>query len=201
MSKDNLENHPSNDLTKSLSYVFSLLERGAKKRNDDLHLLTLSTVNAENQPQSRNVVLRKFDVNNSIIRFHTDIRSSKIQEITNNSSVSLIGYDKKNKLQIRISANAVIEDNKKSLSEIWSNMYPMSRECYRVTEEPGKIISSISDVSFQDEGEDKLNGFENFVVINCKINIIETLFLFASGHIRAKYNYKDKEFHGEWLVP
>ena len=83
MSKDNLENHPSNDLTKSLSYVFSLLERGAKKRNDDLHLLTLSTVNAENQPQSRNVVLRKFDVNNSIIRFHTDIRSSKIQEITN----------------------------------------------------------------------------------------------------------------------
>ena len=80
-------------------------------------------------------------------------------------------------------------------------MYPMSRECYRVTEEPGKIISSISDVSFQNEGEDKLNGFENFVVINCKINIIETLFLFASGHIRAKYNYKDNEFHGEWLVP
>lgn len=201
MSKDNLENHPSNDLTKSLSYVFSLLERGAKKRNDDLHLLTLSTVNAENQPQSRNVVLRKFDVNNSIIRFHTDIRSSKIQEITNNSSVSLIGYDKKNKLQIRISAKAIIEDRKKSLSEIWSNMYPMSRECYRVTEEPGKIISSVSDISFQDEGEDKLNGFENFVVINCKINSIETLFLFASGHIRAKYNYKDNEFHGEWLVP
>ena len=57
MSKDNLENHPSNDLTKSLSYVFSLLERGAKKRNDDLHLLTLSTVNAENQPQSRNCLL------------------------------------------------------------------------------------------------------------------------------------------------
>ena len=201
MSKDNLENHPSNDLTKSLSYVFSLLERGAKKRNDDLHLLTLSTVNAENQPQSRNVVLRKFDVNNSIIRFHTDIRSTKIQEITNNSSVSLVGYDKKNKLQIRISAKAIIEDRKKSLSEIWSNMYPMSRECYRVTEEPGKIISSVSDISFQDEGEDKLNGFENFVVINCKINSIETLFLFASGHIRAKYNYKDNEFHGEWLVP
>ena len=49
--------------------------------------------------------------------------------------------------------------------------------------------------------QDKLNGFENFVIINCHISSIETLFLHSAGHVRAKYIYENGTFHGEWLVP
>ena len=80
-------------------------------------------------------------------------------------------------------------------------MYPMSRECYRVKDAPGKVVASREEVLFEDEGDDKLNGLENFVIINCHISSIETLFLHSSGHIRAKYIYENGAFHGEWLVP
>ena len=70
-------------------------------------------------------------------------------------------------------------------------MYPMSRECYRVKDAPGKVVASREEVHFEDEGDDKLNGFENFVIINCHISSIETLFLHSAGHVRAKYIYEN----------
>ena len=201
MSRQIPIDHPSLDLASSLNFVLSTLEEGAVKRKHDLHLLVLGTVDKDNNPQTRNVVLRKVDISKSLIRFHTDKRSSKILDIQNNNLVSLLGYDKANKLQIRILAKAEIEDSRETLLDIWSDMYPMSRECYRVSDAPGKVVSSKDDVFFEDEGFDKMNGFENFTIVNCYIDSIETLFLHSSGHLRAKYHNKNNQFIGQWLVP
>jgi hypothetical protein len=201
MPREIPNDHPSLDLKKSLEFVFSNLEKGVTERGHQFHLLVLGTIDKNNRPQNRNVVLRKVDMTNSLIRFHTDIRSNKIIDIKNNSSISLLGYDKVNKLQVRLTANAIVEESKEALSDVWSKMYPMSRECYRVKDAPGKVVASRDEVLFEDEGNDKLNGFENFVIINCHISSIETLFLHSSGHVRAKYIYENGAFHGEWLVP
>lgn len=201
MPREIPNDHPSLDLKKSLEFVFSNLEKGVTERGHQFHLLVLGTIDKDNRPQNRNVVLRKVDMTNSLIRFHTDIRSNKIIDIKNNSSISLLGYDKVNKLQVRLTANAIVEESKEVLSDVWSKMYPMSRECYRVKDAPGKVVASRDEVLFEDEGNDKLNGFENFVIINCHISSIETLFLHSSGHVRAKYIYDNGAFHGEWLVP
>ena len=201
MPREIPNDHPSLDLKKSLEFVFSNLEKGVTERGHQFHLLVLGTIDKDNRPQNRNVVLRKVDMTNSLIRFHTDIRSNKIIDIKNNSSISLLGYDKVNKLQVRLTANAIVEESKEVLSDVWSKMYPMSRECYRVKDAPGKVVASRDEVLFEDEGDDKLNGFENFVIINCHISSIETLFLHSSGHVRAKYIYENGAFHGEWLVP
>jgi hypothetical protein len=201
MSRQIPIDHPSLDLTSSLNFVLSTLEEGAVKRKHDLHLLVLGTVDKDNNPQTRNVVLRKVDISKSLIRFHTDKRSSKILDIQNNNLVSLLGYDKASKLQIRILAKAEIEDSREALLDIWTDMYPMSRECYRVNDAPGKVVSSKDDVFFEDEGTDKMNGFENFTIVNCYIDSIETLFLHSSGHLRAKYQNENNQFTGQWLVP
>jgi hypothetical protein len=201
MPREIPNDHPSLDLKKSLEFVFSNLEKGVTERGHQFHLLVLGTIDKDKRPQNRNVVLRKVDMTNSLIRFHTDIRSNKIIDIKNNSSISLLGYDKVNKLQVRLTANAIVEESKEVLSDVWSKMYPMSRECYRVKDAPGKVVASRDEVLFEDEGNDKLNGFENFVIINCHISSIETLFLHSSGHVRAKYIYENGTFHGEWLVP
>jgi hypothetical protein len=201
MPREIPNDHPSLDLKKSLEFVFSNLEKGVTERGHQFHLLVLGTIDKDKRPQNRNVVLRKVDMANSLIRFHTDIRSNKIIDIKNNSSISLLGYDKVNKLQVRLTANAIVEESKEVLSDVWSKMYPMSRECYRVKDAPGKVVASRDEVLFEDEGNDKLNGFENFVIINCHISSIETLFLHSSGHVRAKYIYENGAFHGEWLVP
>ena len=201
MPREIPKDHPSLDLKKSLEFVFSNLEKGVTERGHHFHLLVLGTIDKDNKPQNRNVVLRKVDMVNSIIRFHTDIRSNKIIDIKNNSSISLLGYDKANKLQIRLTANAVIEESKEVLSDVWTKMYPMSRECYRVSRSPGDRIDSLSEVEFDEDKENNLIGFDNFTAIQCHIKTIEVLYLSHIAHIRAKYNNINGILKGEWIIP
>ena len=141
MSKEIIEKIREKDsLELALDNAMNKLQRAVKKSNDALHLLNFVTVDEKNRPNTRNVVLRDFSLKNLTIRFHTDKRSSKIKDIKTNKNVCLIGYDKRAKLQIRISAEASPINDEEVLMDIWQIMYPMSRECYRVTKSPGDII-------------------------------------------------------------
>tara|TARA_B100001113_G_scaffold7317_1_gene6002 strand:+ start:435 stop:1043 length:609 start_codon:yes stop_codon:yes gene_type:complete len=185
----------------ALNNALNKLQRAVKKRNDDLHLLNVVTVDEQNRPNTRNVVLRDFSIENLTIRFHTDKRSSKIRDIKLNQDICLIGYDKKAKLQVRIDAEAYLIEDEEILLEIWQKMYPMSRECYRVVQSPGNKIESLTDVNFDEDNDSNLVGFDNFVAIQCNIKSLEILYLSHTGHIRAKYNNDNGTLKGEWLVP
>ena len=185
----------------ALDNALNKLQRAVKKRNDDLHLLNVVTVDEQNRPNTRNVVLRDFSIENLTIRFHTDKRSSKIRDIKLNQDICLIGYDKKAKLQVRIDAEAYLIEDEETLLEIWQKMYPMSRECYRVVQSPGNKIESLTEVNFDEDNESNLVGFDNFVAIQCNIKSLEILYLSHTGHIRAKYNNDNGTLKGEWLVP
>ena len=56
----------------ALENALNKLKRAVKKRNDDLHLLSVVTVDDQNKPNTRNVVLRDFSIDNLTMRFHTD---------------------------------------------------------------------------------------------------------------------------------
>ena len=185
----------------ALENALNKLKRAVKKRNDDLHLLNVVTVDYQNKPNTRNVVLRDFSFDNLTIRFHTDKRSSKIKDIRSNKSICLIGYDKKAKLQIRIDADAYSIDDREILKDIWKKMYPMSRECYRVSKSPGEKIESLNEVTFDEDDETNLIGFDNFAAIQCDIKTIEVLYLSHINHIRAKYTKIDGILKGEWIIP
>ncbi len=185
----------------ALENALNKLKRAVKKRNDDLHLLNVVTVDYQNKPNTRNVVLRDFSFDNLTIRFHTDKRSSKIKDIRSNKSICLIGYDKKAKLQIRIDADAYSIDDREILKDIWKKMYPMSRECYRVSKSPGEKIESLNEVTFDEDDETNLIGFDNFAAIQCDIKTIEVLYLSHINHIRAKYTKIDGILKGERIIP
>ena len=191
----------SDSLELALENALNKLQKAVKKRNDDLHLLNVVTVDEQNRPNTRNVVLRDFSIENLTLRFHTDKRSSKIKDIKINKDICLIGYDKRAKLQIRIDAEAYSIDNEEILLEIWQKMYPMSRECYRVAKSPGDKIESLAEIKFNDENDSNLVGFDNFAAVQCNIKSMEILYLSHTGHIRAKYNNDSGILKGEWLVP
>jgi len=191
----------SDSLELALEYALNKLQKAVKKRNDDLHLINVVTVDEQNRPNTRNVVLRDFSIENLTIRFHTDKRSSKIKDIKLNKDICLIGYDKRAKLQIRIDAEAYSIDDKEILLEIWQKMYPMSRECYRVAKSPGDKIESLAEIKFNDENDSNLVGFDNFAAVQCNIKSMEILYLSHTSHIRAKYNNDNGILKGEWLVP
>ena len=191
----------SESLELALENALNKLQKAVKKRNDDLHLLNVVTVDEKNRPNTRNVVLRDFSIENLTIRFHTDKRSSKIKDIKLNKDICLIGYDKRAKLQIRIDAEAYSIDDKEILLEIWQKMYPMSRECYRVAKSPGDKIESLAEIKFNEDNDSNLVGFDNFAAVQCNIKSMEILYLSHTGHIRAKYNNVNGILKGEWLVP
>ena len=191
----------SDSLELALEYALNKLQKAVKKRNDDLHLINVVTVDEQNRPNTRNVVLRDFSIENLTIRFHTDKRSSKIKDIKLNKDICLIGYDKRAKLQIRIDAEAYSIDDEEILLEIWQKMYPMSRECYRVAKSPGDKIESLAEIKFNDENDSNLVGFDNFAAVQCNIKSMEILYLSHTSHIRAKYNNDNGILKGEWLVP
>ena len=191
----------SDSLELALDNALNKLKRAVKKRNDDLHLLSVVTVDDQNKPNTRNVVLRDFSIENLTVRFHTDKRSSKIEDIRDNKAICLIGYDKKAKLQIRMDADAYTIKDEKILMDIWKKMYPMSRECYRISKSPGDRIESLNEIRFEEDDESNLIGFDNFVAIQCDIKSLEILYLSSLGHIRAKYYNNNGSLLGEWIIP
>ena len=191
----------NDDLDLALNYALTKIRTAIKGRDDDLHILNLVTIDKKNIPNTRNIVIRDFSEKKLTIRFHTDKRSSKISDIQNNNKISLLGYERKDRLQIRFDAEATIIDSDEFLLDIWKTMYPMSRESYRVIESPGSKIKSLEDIKFEEEDDQGLNGFENFVAVSCDIQSIEVLYLHHAGHLRASYINNNGKLNGEWIVP
>jgi pyridoxine/pyridoxamine 5'-phosphate oxidase len=67
-----------------------------------LHLLTVANVGTDGQPDARTVVLRHVDPLRREVRFHSDIRSPKLQALRTSPQVALHWYDPALRVQVRI---------------------------------------------------------------------------------------------------
>jgi len=153
----------------------------------------------------RIVVLRKSDQSNNLIQFHSDIRSDKIVKLENNKNASMLFYDKEEKIQVRLKVECLINHNNDVTKESWLNTGHMSRKCYLLDSGPGTKSSTPTSGlkpeldNFEFTKEQSEEGYKNFTVIQCKIKIVEWLYLAAKGHRRARFEYDDKKEY--WLVP
>ena len=153
----------------------------------------------------RIVVLRKFDQQNNLVQFHSDIRSDKIKKLRKNSKAAMLFYDKEEKIQIRLKVECIVNHNNKITNESWLKTGHMSRKCYLVDNGPG--IESDNPTSglkpeldnFEFTLEQSEEGYKNFTVIQCKVKSIEWLYLAAKGHRRAKFDLETNK--NTWLVP
>ncbi len=153
----------------------------------------------------RIVVLRKSDKNNSILQFHTDLRSQKVNILKKNEKASLIFYDKEEKIQLRIKVTCEINNQNSIAEEAWKKTQHISRRCYLVDNGPGSVsdgptsgmISKLENFDYTMEQSEK--GYKNFTVIKCKIKSIEWLYLAAKGHRRAIFDFQNNK--NNWLVP
>ena len=153
----------------------------------------------------RIVVLRKSDQSNSLLQFHSDIRSEKITKLKNNKNASMLFYDKEEKIQVRLKVECIINHNNKITKESWSKTGHISRKCYLVDNGPGTESQAPTSGlkpefdNYEFTMEESEQGYKNFTVIQCKIKSIEWLYLAAKGHRRARFDLdNNKEY---WLVP
>lgn len=180
------------------------LIRGANSRKSPMHSPVLVTADA----QARVLVLRDFDQEAMILRFHTDARSPKVATIAANPAVTILAYDPDAKVQLRIGGTARIERSSEAAQAAWEASNNFARRCYLAEAAPGSLSNiPVSGLPQWADGvlpsDDQIApARENFAILLVTICEVDWLYLAHGGHRRAHIKL-DSPHQPEfsWLVP
>ncbi len=190
----------------SCEYAWRLMARGVADRRHGFHHPALATIGLNGAPKIRTVILRAASVASRELTFHTDYRSEKIRELTQDPRISVHLYDEASKLQLRLEGRATLHEGDAVARSRWEASRPMSRVCYTVSQGPGTRIDtgdaySLDKPATSAEAPDD-HYFENFAAIVIKVWQMDWLYLANAGHRRAKFLWlEDGSREMGWLVP
>ena len=187
-------------LEETLEASMRILEDAIENRRNLFHTPVLSTF-SDSKINSRVIVLRGFDPVKRTLRIHTDSRSRKIKDISENSDATLLGYDPDLKIQLKLHGSIDIhyQDNIADLA--WKDSQEMSKVCYSISESPGNEIDDPGNYDVDSENININEGYKNFAVINFHFNSLEFLYLMSSGHRRSIHVWEAEELISSWMVP
>ncbi|MEL6372354.1 MAG: pyridoxamine 5'-phosphate oxidase family protein [Pseudomonadota bacterium] len=190
------------DLDGSLRHAWSLLQKGVHVVQSRFHTMAVATVGLDGAPQVRTVVLRGSDTASRQVRFHTDQRSAKFNELQRNPLISLHFYDPGAKIQLRLTGEATCHTEGPVWAQAWDATRPNSRACYRQTVGPGAAI----DEPFTPETiarTDDACAAGQFCAVVVQVTSLEWLYLAARGHRRARFTWSSEgdQRDARWLAP
>ncbi len=196
---------PSDDPGSILAQIDDELRAGARLRKSALHTLVVGTADGA----LRVMVLRNYDADRRLLRFHTDMRSPKVAAIADDPVVNLLGYDAGEKVQLRMRGAARVECTGPVADAAWAASTNFAKRCYLAQMGPGAPVPQRSSgLPLWAEGinpsDDQLAGArENFGVLLVAIERIDWLYLANSGHRRAEFVFPGNDFAPQfsWLAP
>ncbi|MFL3027789.1 MAG: pyridoxamine 5'-phosphate oxidase family protein [Candidatus Neomarinimicrobiota bacterium] len=176
------------------------LENGIRSAKHDYHSFILSTVR-NNKPQLRTVILRDFNKTDLYLSFHTDLRSKKITDLKKNNTVGVLFYDRKRRVQLRISGVSKIVTDNHLIKSTWDKMSSDSKKCYLHQYPPSKVLNNGEINKVKDEQDTNLDnlGLERFCKIKIIIKKLDWLNLKHDGHKRIQYVF-DKNIKINWIA-
>tara|TARA_Y100000741_G_C18141221_1_gene513220 strand:- start:215 stop:829 length:615 start_codon:yes stop_codon:yes gene_type:complete len=195
-----------NDLDKTYIKIWKLLENGLSNRDNSFHI-PIFICGTNNDFDGRIVVLRNLNKKNNSLCFHSDIRSIKIKTLKLNPKGTFLFYDKKEKIQLRVSCNIKIHYQNSTTYKSWNNTVHMSRQCYLGNKSPGSISLEATSGLSEDIDNSKYTmeeseaGYKNFCVVEAFISSIEWLYLASKGHRRAKFFIENNHVDKKWIIP
>ena len=184
----------ADDLAATREHAFAMLARGVADRRSAFHTPTLATISADGVPQLRTLVLRGFDPTARSLRLHTDARAAKAADILANPRAAMHVYDPAAQLQLRLSGTAVLHHGDAVSAAGWAASRDFSRMCYAIEPAPGTPAAAPPAAP-----RDAQAGAPHFAVILFSFTRMEWLWLDASGHRRARFDFAPD--HATWLVP
>ena len=189
-----------NSLELTLLEAENLISDGVENSKSMFHTPVLSSF-VEKTISTRTVVLREFDSKNRTLRFHTDSRSGKIEELKENSISSVHGCDPDLKVQIRLKGKTSLHIDNEISKKAWAESREMSKMCYSVKDSPGNKISSPEPFDLIKEEIDIELGYNNFAVLHFSYDSLEFLFLKGAGHRRSLFDWSSDQLESSWLIP
>ncbi len=160
------------------------LHKGVNEINHPYRFYYLGTIGLDNTPQIRTMILRGFDEAKRSIWFLTDIRSPKISEIRQNSTVSLLWYDNPSRVQVRATATATIHYQDKIAKDRWILSTATSRSIFAAEVAPSTPIEGIPKLTPEINADDDL-AYSRFAVVDCVFSTLDVLILSIHGNQRA----------------
>jgi 3-hydroxyisobutyrate dehydrogenase len=197
-------NYLDHSLTDLEQDCWSRLVMGAVKSRTPFHTPSLATL-ANGEVSLRTVVLRKTLPEERELRFHTDIRSPKWNELLINPSMSALFYDASERIQLRVKGKTVLHHTDDMTAKAWQTTSLSSRKCYLTQFSPSSFTdSSTSGLTEAIEYEnftleDSEVGYENFGIVSIHVQSIDWLWLNHAGHRRAFFDYEKGV--NSWMVP
>jgi pyridoxamine 5'-phosphate oxidase len=183
------------------------LQRGALSIKSDFHQPVIGTI-SDGACSLRTVVLRKTEIAEKQLVFHTDTRSGKIADLAINNTVTWLFYSQRHRIQIRVKAKALVLIDTPIAREIWLKTPEKSAKSYMTTLAPGTIAANATsglpnEFDLREPTKTEMNAaVGNFAVVVTQVEWMEWLWLNKSGHRRAQFVYNaDLTFKGDWLVP
>jgi pyridoxamine 5'-phosphate oxidase len=178
------------------SFIWNELKKYAIPKND-FYTAVLSTLNLQ-KPGSRTVVIRSIDVINRKLTFYTDLRSDKICQIQSNPAIQLLFYHQKNQHQLILSGNAFIDSDRDQTLQIWQNLN--RKDAYQSTLSPGTPVNS--PIGHLIGSDDPMSGFENFTVVDCFIDEMESYHILSNeANSRILFSFENGIWDKTYLVP
>ena len=180
------------------------LVTGAVKSRTPFHTPSIATLH-QGDVSLRTVVLRKTLPTERELRFHTDVRSPKWQELSQNTSISALFYDSTDRIQLRVKGKSVLNHTNEITAEAWQKTSLSSRKCYLTLFSPSSFTEeSTSGLTDDIEHEnftlaESESGYSNFGIVSIHVQSIDWLWLNHAGHRRAYFDYEKKSF--QWMVP
>ena len=185
------------DSKETLKVADEILSDAVDNSKTLFHTLVVSSFDGS-KISSRVMVLREFDIKRKIMRFHTDYRAPKIQQLSKYPFATVIGYDPNLKVQIKLHGKIEVNYDNEITSKAWAGSTNRSKKCYSIKGGSSKHIKDPNEFDIQEyEAE---NGYTNFSVLIFTFDSLEFLYLKRSGHRRAFHSWGDN-LESNWLVP
>jgi pyridoxamine 5'-phosphate oxidase len=175
---------------------------GARDRKSAMHTPVVVTSNID----ARVMVLRSFDEESAVLRFHTDIRSPKVAAIAADPAAAVLLYDNSAKVQIRARGRGRVEQAGPVADAAWAASTNFARRCY-LGEGPGSVSEGpTSGLPSEFEGvepddEQLIPARENFAVMLIEVKEIDWLYLSHTGHLCAHFTRAGDVWEGRWVTP
>ena len=187
--------------------IWNLLESSAAENAPGWRLPVLATL-TDHGCEQRTVVLRVVDRAHGVLLFHTDVRSSKVEQIRKDGRVSLLFYDHDRSVQLKIRAVASIHQEGELAQSLWEAGTPASLKMYSAPFAPGTICDAFNHNMTESllgrlpDRHEIESGRINFCAIRVLAQSAEWLRLSQSGHLRASFEYVHGRMESAcWVTP
>jgi hypothetical protein len=185
-------------------FLAAMLADGLENPSSPLRKPSLATIGLEGEPALRTVILRTADIGRRRLGFFTDARSPKVAQIGKEPRASVLFYDPRCDMQLRLSGRMEVRIGDEAA---WAGAAPASRRAYLVVAPPGTSSPKpVSGLPADAEGiipplERLEEGRPNFAFLEFFFAEADIVLFSRAGNRRARIRYEADDGHAEWLVP